>query len=243
MKCIAYVSRVPISERSIRMPTGLLDIVRISREHNPKLQITGIISYRQGQYLQVLEGPKSEVDNLMKKITQDPRQEDLWVFLDMPIFERSFPNWGVNVFDFVDQGTAFNTFIEKNSAVLNNFDVNQKNRIQSFITTKERNTASDAHYDGKSLRLMAWPDLNEESQPQMIMNLCIKLTKKPYPFDALISSGEFGTHDQLTQTLRRYEHLGLLSVTEPNPSDEPTVNNKKKPGKFFGAIKKFLGMR
>lgn len=67
MKCIAYVSRVPISERSIRMPTGLLDIVRISREHNPKLQITGIISYRQGQYLQVLEGPKSEVDNLMKK--------------------------------------------------------------------------------------------------------------------------------------------------------------------------------
>ena len=65
-------------------------------------------------------------------------------FLDMRVFKRSFNNWGVNVFDFVDQGTVFNTFIEKNSAVLNSFDVYQQERIQSFITIKERNTVSDA---------------------------------------------------------------------------------------------------
>ncbi|MCG3808270.1 MULTISPECIES: BLUF domain-containing protein [Psychrobacter] len=80
MKCIAYVSRVPISDRTIRMPTGLSDIVSVSRKHNPKSQITGIISYREGQYLQVLEGPYLEVDKLMSKIASDPRHEDLWVF-------------------------------------------------------------------------------------------------------------------------------------------------------------------
>ena len=82
MKCIAYVSRVPISDRSMRMPTGLSDIISVSRRHNPKLQITGIISYRQGQYLQVLEGPDAAVDELMGKIAVDPRHEDIWVFLN-----------------------------------------------------------------------------------------------------------------------------------------------------------------
>lgn len=242
MKCIAYVSRAPISDRSIRLPTGLSDIIRISRNKNLKSQITGIISYREGQYLQVLEGHDLEVDKLMSKIASDPRHEDLWVFLDVRVAKRSFPNWGVSVFDFVDQGSFFNAFIENNSAVLNSFDEYQQKRIQPFIDIKKSDTAPEKYYEGKNLRLLAWPDLNNESEPQMIMNLCIKLTKKPYPFSALVSSGEFGTHHQVTQIIREFERLGLLSVTEAEPINEQTINEKKS-NKFYGAIKKFLGMR
>ena len=241
MKCIAYVSRAPISDRSIRMPTGLSDIIRISRNKNLKSQITGIISYREGQYLQVLEGHDLEVDKLMSKIASDPRHEDLWVFLDVRVAKRSFPNWGVSVFDFVDQGSFFNAFIENNSAVLNSFDEYQQKRIQPFIDIKKSDTVPENYYEGKNLRLLAWPDLNNESEPQMIMNLCVKLTKKPYPFSALVSSGEFGTHHQVTQIIREFERLGLLSVTEAEPINEQTINEKKS-NKFYGAIKKFLGM-
>jgi len=242
MKCIAYVSRAPISDRSIRLPTGLSDIIRISRNKNLKSQITGIISYREGQYLQVLEGHDLEVDKLMSKIASDPRHEDLWVFLDVRVAKRSFPNWGVSVFDFVDQGSFFNAFIENNSAVLNSFDEYQQKRIQPFIDIKKSDTVPEKYYEGKNLRLLAWPDLNNESEPQMIMNLCVKLTKKPYPFSALVSSGEFGTHHQVTQIIREFERLGLLSVTEAEPINEQTINEKKS-NKFYGAIKKFLGMR
>ena len=242
MKCIAYVSRVPISDRTIRMPTGLSDIVRVSRKHNPKSQITGIISYREGQYLQVLEGPYLEVDKLMSKIASDPRHEDLWVFLDVRVIKRSFHNWAVSVFDFVDQDNFFNAFIENNSAVLNSFDESQQRRIQPFIDIKKSDTVPEKYYEGKDLRLLAWPDLNNESQPQMIMNLCIKLTKKPYSFNALADSGDFGSHHQVTQIIREFDRLGLLSVTEAAPIHEQTVNEKK-PNKFYGAIKKFLGMR
>ncbi len=242
MKCIAYVSRAPISDRSIRLPTGLSDIIRISRNKNLKSQITGIISYREGQYLQVLEGHDLEVDKLMSKIASDPRHEDLWVFLDVRVAKRSFPNWGVSVFDFVDQGSFFNAFIENNSAVLNSFDEYQQKRIQPFIDIKKSDTVPEKYYEGKNLRLLAWPDLNNESEPQMIMNLCVKLTKKPYPFSALVSSGEFGTHHQVTQIIKEFERLGLLSVTEAEPINEQAINEKKS-NKFYGAIKKFLGMR
>lgn len=242
MKCIAYVSKALNCGRNISIPTGLSDIVRISRNKNPKAQITGIISYREGQYLQVLEGPSFEVDKLMSKIVSDPRHEDIWVFLDIHIAKRSFPNWGVSVFDFVDQSPLLDVFIENHKNILNSFGGFQQRRIQSFFDIKKSDTVSEKHYEGKDLRLLAWPDLNNESNPQMTMNLCTKLTKKPYPFDVLADSGEFGDHHQVTQIIREFDRLGLLSVTETAPIHEQTVN-KKKPNKFYGAIKKFLGMR
>lgn len=242
MKCVAYVSRAPIKDRSVRMPAGLSDIVRVSSKHNPELQITGIISYREGQYLQVLEGPYAAVDKLMAKITSDPRHEDIWVFLEKNVTERSFDNWGVSVFDFVDKGTFFDTFIENNSAVLNGFDELQTKRIQPFFDTKKSNNASKKDYQGKSLKLLAWPDLNHESNPQMVMDLCVKLTKKPYPFDALVDSGEFGSLDQVTKMIVGFEQSGILNVIDVQPLDEQKVSEKK-PNKFYGAIKRFLGMR
>ncbi|MGO2018961.1 BLUF domain-containing protein [Psychrobacter sp.] len=247
MKCIAYVSRAPIcraliSNNSVRMPTGLSDIISASSKHNPKAQITGIISYREGQYFQILEGSDLEIDTLMAKIAADPRHEDLWIFLNESITERIFPNWSVSVFNFVDKGVFFDNFIESNRAVFNIFNEQQKDRIQPFIDIKKIDAVPDQYYQGKNLRLIAWPDLNNESDPQMVMNLCIKLTKKPYPFNFLVDSGEFGTHQQVTQMVREFEKSGILSVTDGEPLEEKVVS-KKKPSKFYGAIKKFLGMR
>ena len=243
MKCIAYVSKAPVRDHSVRMPTGLSEIISASREHNPKSQITGIISYREGQYFQVLEGPHLEVDKLMAKIAADPRHEDIWIFLDTGITERSFPNWIVSVFNFVDQRIFFNAFVENHRSIFNIFDDYQKNRIKSFIDINKIDTVPDTYYQGKNLRLLAWPDLNNESNPQMIMNLCIKLTKKPYPFNFLVDSGEFGTPQQVTQMVKEFERSGILSVTEAEPLVEKAVVSEKKPNKFYGAIKKFLGMR
>lgn len=242
MKCVAYVSRVPLKDRSIRMPTGLSDIVRVSSKHNPESKITGIISYREGQYLQVLEGPHAEVDKLMAKIASDPRHEDIWIFLDQNVTERSFNTWGVSVFDFVDQSAFFDTFIENNSALLSSFNEQHTKRIQPFFDIKKSDTAVQKNYKGRNLKLLAWPDLNHESNPQLIMDLCVKLTKKPYPFDALVNSGEFGSLDQVTKMIVGFELSGILDVTDAQPLDEQKVSEKK-PNKFYGAIKKFLGMR
>ena len=143
----------------------------------------------------------------------------------------------------MDQSVFFNVFLENHRAIFNVFDNYQKNRIKSFIDINKIDTVPDTYYQGKSLRLLAWPDLNNESNPQMIMNLCIKLTKKPYPFNFLVDSGEFGTPQQVTQMVKEFERSGILSVTEAEPLVEKVVVSEKKPNKFYGAIKKFLGMR
>lgn len=248
MKCIAYVSKAPINERGIRLPTGMSDVVKVSRKFNPAAQITGIISYRQGHYFQVLEGPYRQIDELMLKIAADPRHEDIWVFINETISVRSFPNWGVSVFDFVDQGPFFKKFIEDNKQQIDSFTEEQKERIQVFVGLDEPDIESTKSYDGRSIRLLAWPDLNSVAQPQMIMNMCVKLTKKPYPFDKLVADGEFGTREQVTEIIKRFDGLGILTISEAEPQlepellTEPTTPAKKTNG-FYGAIKRFLGMK
>ena len=245
MKCIAYVSRTTANDRGIHLPTGLSDIVQISRRRNPASQITGIISYRKGQYFQVLEGPYLEIDNLMAKIKSDPRHQDLWIFLNVRVNKRSFDSWGVSVFDFIDQGPIFKQFIEDNQQTLTTFTESQKKRIQPFIDFEKNAIAKEQNYQSTNLRLLAWPDLNRTSQPQLIMSLCVKLTKKPFPFDSLVASGEFGDYCQVTEIIKDFESMGILTVTQTEADSELTpqpVAETKKPNKFYGAIKRFLGM-
>lgn len=245
MKCIAYVSQTPISERGINLPIGMSGIVKVSRKFNPTAQITGIISYRQEQYFQVLEGPDQEVDNLMLKIAADNRHENVWIFLDSPISERCFPSWEVNIFDFVAQSPFLKEFIRSNQSRLSHFTDQQKQILRLFIDIDESATENANSYEGKSLRLLAWPDLNSVRQPQDIINLCIKLTKKPYPFDKLVNEGEFGTRQQLIETIKKFETSGILTITElesqPELIKEQVIKTKKSKS-FYGAIKRFLGM-
>ena len=247
MKCIAYVSRTTANERGINLPAGLSNIVQVSRKRNSAAQISGVLSYRRGQYVQVLEGPATEIDDLMKKVLADPRHNDIWVFVDEKVTKRSFDNWRVSIFDFIDQGPIFKTFIEDHQQTLDAFTFEQKARLQDFINLGNNNAVATHYYDGKYLKLLAWPDLNRTSQPQLIMNLCVKLTKNPYPFDSLVASDEFGTYDQVTDIIKDFESLGILTVTEPAPSavSEPAKPQNipaKKPSRFYGAIKRFLGM-
>lgn len=257
MKCIAYVSRPPIIERDLRLPTDISGIVKASKRFNSEAHITGIILYRQGQYFQVLEGPDRVLDTLMSKILIDTRHEDIWVFTDLPIVERDFSRWEVNIFDFINKGPEFSQFVENNRQKLNSFTEQQKTRLKPFInldkeyiennSIENKNTEDKSVYDGKSLRLLAWPDLNNVRQPKIIIALCVKLTKKPYPFDKLVHEGEFGTHQQLSEIIETFETSGILTITKTEPEPEPTITQKqvpetKKPKSFYGAIKRFLGM-
>lgn len=249
MRCVAYVSRTTTNDRGISLPTGLSEIVRISRRRNSSLQITGVLSYRQGQYFQVLEGSRIEVENLMSKISSDPRHQDLSVFLDVPVTERSFDSWNVSVFEFVDQTPIFKKFIEHHQQLLNALTEVQKKRLQPFIDLEGSTIKTTHNYEGKHLRLLAWPDLNLSRKPELIMNLCVKMTNKPYAFDDLVKSKDFGTQQQVTDIIAGFDAMGILTVTEPELSTEfqPELIDQqnihaKKPNKFYSAIKRFLRM-
>lgn len=241
MKCIAYISKAPRTRSGVRLPIGLSGIVKASNR-NKKSAITGFLCYRQGYYFQVMEGPSEEVEQLALKISVDSRHSDPCIFVNEDISERCFKTWKVSAFNLVDQSQLFKQFRESYNINLSGFNEQQKLGIQKFYDLKK--ISRQENYEGKDLRLIAWPDLNHIDHSQTLINLCVKLTKKPYPFEKLVEDEGFGTQDQVIEALNQFKALGILTVTESEFSQEQQVEkvHREEPSSFFGAIKKFLGM-
>jgi len=91
MLSLIYVSTAvkPLSDEE------LLDILKLSRENNATKEITGLLLYKGGNFMQVLEGPDEAVEALYKKIEADPRHKDLNVLSREQISARQFPTWGM----------------------------------------------------------------------------------------------------------------------------------------------------
>jgi hypothetical protein len=70
----------------------LRDLLKASHQRNTKAGITGLLLYKDGNFMQVLEGEEPAVRNLFKKITKDSRHHGIICLLQAPIQHRYFPN-------------------------------------------------------------------------------------------------------------------------------------------------------
>ncbi len=73
----------------------ILDILRTSQKNNQRRGITGMLLYKDGNFLQVLEGPHAEITDLMETVERDNRHRGFIVLTKKPIKERQFPNWSM----------------------------------------------------------------------------------------------------------------------------------------------------
>lgn len=71
----------------------LLDLMARSRENNARVGLTGLLLYKDGNFMQVLEGDEGAVRATYARIGQDRRHRGLLTLLQGPIDERSFPDW------------------------------------------------------------------------------------------------------------------------------------------------------
>jgi len=62
----------------------LMALYNQSRERNAKLGITGLLVHKSQHFLQVLEGGKDEVEEVMGSIAKDPRHTDVTVVVRVP---------------------------------------------------------------------------------------------------------------------------------------------------------------
>ncbi len=85
----------------------LEDLLQRSRENNQRLDITGLLLYRDGNFMQVLEGAEPVVRELYLKVCQDPRHKDIFTLFEEPLREREFPNWSMAFHDLeVEDGSG-----------------------------------------------------------------------------------------------------------------------------------------
>jgi biotin carboxylase len=71
----------------------LLDILSVSRVNNRKHDITGMLIYGEGVFIQLIEGDKNIIDQVYTKISADPRHKNIIKMAEGDLTQRNFPEW------------------------------------------------------------------------------------------------------------------------------------------------------
>ena len=66
-----------------------------SRIRNKAHGISGVLVFVDGAFLQILEGEKDDVLELMARIERDPRHHDIKVFSEGEVDDRAFSSWSM----------------------------------------------------------------------------------------------------------------------------------------------------
>jgi hypothetical protein len=75
--------------------SDLDDILSASRRNNARDGITGILLYADGAFIQVLEGPESQVKATVSRIRRDDRHRNFMVMVEQTVPERVFADWAM----------------------------------------------------------------------------------------------------------------------------------------------------
>jgi len=96
----------------------LKNIVGRSQHKNAIADLTGILLYEEGAFLQVLEGETADIDQLIGRLNEDNRHSNMIVLYRNMIAKRAFPDWAMGfakhikfsddfpVFDFREDGVG-----------------------------------------------------------------------------------------------------------------------------------------
>ncbi len=77
----------------------VFNIVMTSARNNPDREVTGFLVFADGAFLQLVEGPKERLDELLDVLSRDPRHRDITVNSRRSVQTRSFPNWRMQRID------------------------------------------------------------------------------------------------------------------------------------------------
>ncbi len=88
---IAYVS----SATHLFPPEELVELLAKSRANNARAGISGMLVYRDGNFMQVLEGEEDAVRAQYDKIERDTRHAGVLTLLEGYTSERQFPGWSM----------------------------------------------------------------------------------------------------------------------------------------------------
>lgn len=70
-------------------------LLKVSRQKNMKSEITGFLLFDTSVFMQLLEGPKRNVEMLFSIIQKDKRHKSVYILHDGMNATRSFPMWSM----------------------------------------------------------------------------------------------------------------------------------------------------
>ena len=123
--CYLSSAKKPLSN------TDIEHLFSVNKRNNTELNISGVLIYNYGNFLQILEGDKQKIDTLYLKIRQDSRHHNIIELLKTSIEERLFNDYDSGVI-IVENSKALNK-LKKYLDWVREVDLNTVDKIVNII--------------------------------------------------------------------------------------------------------------
>ena len=118
-------------------PAELLALLETSRRNNTPVGITGLLLYKDGNFMQVIEGEAAEIHRLHDRISRDPRHTGLITLTERRIEQRQFSDWSMGFKNLCDPDVrtvpGYNEFL--NTPLTSAAFTSQPSRVERLLHT------------------------------------------------------------------------------------------------------------
>ena len=77
----------------------VMAIMRKAQQNNKRRGITGLTLYKNGNFMQIIEGEREVVESLYQTISRDPRHMNVMAIMTRSVPEREFGEWTMGIHD------------------------------------------------------------------------------------------------------------------------------------------------
>ncbi|MCL6414090.1 BLUF domain-containing protein [Aestuariirhabdus sp. Z084] len=134
-----------------------------SRRNNPKQQIQGVLYYGDGHFFQVLEGPREKVQQLYRRITEDPRHTSATILSSAEIDQPLFNSWSMK---YIPADKTVRQFLQYNGHLRFDpftFDLAMIDRLVHFLNVRPGSEQSSDTFPHQPAWKRLWNHLTTHS--------------------------------------------------------------------------------
>ncbi len=96
--------------------------------------ISGVLSYKNGRFIQLIEGEADQLQDLYDQISKDNRHTDVLILLDIKDTKRFFSNWGMVLEADIESSSLFRDFLHVHFDQLLEMTEQKSNEIVFLLT-------------------------------------------------------------------------------------------------------------
>jgi len=217
MKMIMYTSASTAKTNSSGLPEGVSSILSECRKNNRAHDISGAVYYRQGRFLQMIEGESKKVNQLMINILKDRRHEGCVILVETGIKERTFPKWQCQLDMCLERDVYLRQFLIRYSSELKAMDEQSTKSFKHFFTKKaflsnqeKTSTAAIDVFGNESIMLNKVPELPAEGATTLTQKVCGMLSQNPLSVEEIVEEFGVNKRDEILLVLKNLNNKGLL---------------------------------
>lgn len=239
---VLYVSEASGEWRN-GLSAALANIVMTCTHFNAGNHVTGVLAFRNGTFLQVLEGPPPIIGRLIQRISRDARHSEMQVLVDEESESKSFSKWLYRLAPSSEMPAEFVRFVSaRYSAIALQADPKSLGMLKLFHTPSVQAMSA---IPGVSLRGTSHEMTIEGTTPGLTRGLdsqrleAVGLLLGGWRSFDLLQRETGLPPDALDSLLLRFRESGLLKVRSRKRQVESVPATEVQSG-FYATLRRFL---